>query len=214
MRRPTSPVIVAIRLHPAILAGSLLLGIALTGAVLFETGVIQVAPASWPLPPPRPAGFRLPAPAAVPATAPAIGTPAPAFALPPLGGGDPAPLSRWRGRPVVLYFWTSWCAHCRQGLPVLQELAGSADRLAIVGINILEPGATVQAQVQRSGITFPVLLDQDGAVSRAYGVGAVPAVFFLDAAGNVQSRLIGHDARRLVELASRLLQSPSSASKR
>lgn len=213
MRRST-PVIVAIRLHPAILVGSLLFGMALTGAVLFETGLIQVAPASWPLPPPGPAGFRLPAPPAVPATAPAAGTPAPTFALPPLGGGDPVPLTRWQGRPVVLYFWTTWCVHCRRGLPVLQELTTTTDRLAVVAINILEPATTVQAHVRGSGFTFPVLLDQDGAVSRAYGVGAVPAVFFLDPAGKVQSRLIGHDARRLVELASQLLQSPSSDSKR
>ncbi|HEX6970912.1 MAG TPA: TlpA disulfide reductase family protein [Limnochordia bacterium] len=202
MHRRATALFVTVRMHPALLAGGLLAGIALTGAALYESGAVRIVPTAWPLPPP----LALPLPPAVPAAAPPVGATAPSFTLPALGHDAPVSLSQWAGRPLLLYFWTTWCTHCRAGLPVLHQLAEAAgDRLAVVTINILESQATVEAYARRAGLTLPVLLDADGAVSRNFGVHAVPAAFFLDAEGRVVDRLIGHDADRMRRLAEKLL---------
>lgn len=124
--------------------------------------------------------------------APAIGHPAPDFALPTLAGDELA-LDALRGQPVVLNFWASWCAPCRSEMPELQRLH---ERLAdagvrVVGVNQGEQPAQAAAFMQTLGLTFPVALDQRTGVSQQYLVNSLPTTFFIDREGVVRSMFIG-----------------------
>jgi DsbE subfamily thiol:disulfide oxidoreductase len=118
--------------------------------------------------------------------APVIGHPAPDFALTTLEG-EKFQLSTQRGTPVVLNFWATWCPPCRAELPELKAASERyADQVAIVGINQAEAPATVAKFAQDVGLTFRVPLDQQGAVSRVYGVRSLPTTFFIDRSGIIR----------------------------
>ena len=118
--------------------------------------------------------------------APALGHPAPAFALTSVAG-DTVDLAALRGQPVVLNFWATWCPPCRAELPELeaasQRLAGE---VAIVGVNQAESPEQVRAFAERLGLTFTIPLDEHGQVSRTYGVRSLPTTFFIDRTGVIR----------------------------
>jgi cytochrome c biogenesis protein CcmG, thiol:disulfide interchange protein DsbE len=118
--------------------------------------------------------------------APVIGHPAPDFALSTLDGAD-FRLSAQRGRPVVLNFWATWCPPCRAELPELKSANERyAGQVAVVGVNQAEPAATVAKFVPEFGLAFPIPLDQQGDVSRVYGVRSLPTTFFIDRDGIIR----------------------------
>jgi peroxiredoxin len=115
----------------------------------------------------------------------AVGSPAPYFELPDVDG-NPVRLTDFHGKPVIVVFWADWCPDCKAIVPDLNKLyAGEA---AIVGINLMESKERVSSAVDEGGMLYPVLLDRDGAVGRAYGVQAIPNIFLLDG----QGRLVEH----------------------
>jgi peroxiredoxin len=118
--------------------------------------------------------------------------PAPDFTLPGLDG-QPATLSRFRGRVVVLNFWASWCPSCRAEARDFGEFARRyRDRgVTVVGVNLREDAATVRAFAEANGLDYPLLLDPDGAVGRIYQVVGIPTTIIIDAAGGVRGRHVG-----------------------
>lgn len=122
-----------------------------------------------------------------------IGEAAPDFAL-ATADGQTLSLSSFRGRPVILYFWASWCSFCRNEIPSLNatfETHRDNNDLVVLGINILEDASTVRYYLQGLGVSFPVLLDQDGTTTQKYLVRATPSYYFIDRDGILQSRIIG-----------------------
>ncbi|MGH2520630.1 MAG: TlpA family protein disulfide reductase, partial [Chloroflexota bacterium] len=97
-----------------------------------------------------------------PAT-PVINRQAPAFQLRTLAG-QTAALSDYRGRPVVVNFWATWCAPCKKEMPALQAEAASHPGLTILGVDNVEAAVKVKPFVKQHGLTYPILLDQDGSV--------------------------------------------------
>ena len=117
---------------------------------------------------------------------PALGEPAPDFAL-TLFDGSEVSLSSMRGQVVVLNFWASWCAPCRQEAPELQrawELYREKG-VAFWGVTFKDAPNASQAFVQEFGITYPNGIDSQGRLRRAYGVSAVPETFIIDREGKV-----------------------------
>ncbi len=104
-------------------------------------------------------------------------------------------LSDLRGKPVLLNLWASWCPPCRAEMPAMQK---AYDRYAADGFTILAVNTTYQDK-QASAlsfaalyqVTFPILFDMDGSVSRAYLVRAMPTSFFIDSQGVIQKVVIG-----------------------
>lgn len=119
------------------------------------------------------------------------GDPAPNFRL--LGAdGDVVELSSLQGQPVLLHFWTTWCLECAVDLPMMQELSGRyGEDLQVIGIDIGEPAGRVDAAAKRHGARYPMLLDRDELVARAYGVSTYPATFVIDAEGVIVSTQAG-----------------------
>ena len=121
-----------------------------------------------------------------PAAAPVVGRLAPAFELQTLDGGL-ASLGGYRGRPVLVNFWATWCVPCKEEMPALQAEATAHPDLVVLGVDNVESAVKVNAFVEQLGVRFPILLDQDGSVLERYQVVALPTTFFVDRAGVLRS---------------------------
>lgn len=120
---------------------------------------------------------------------PVPGFPAPDFALMQLGGGE-VRLSDYRGRPVLINFWASWCPPCRIEMPELVKSYESHrdEGFVIFGVNLthLDTLPDVEAFVEEFHISFPVLLDERGLVAeRLYRLRGLPMSVFVNRAGVV-----------------------------
>lgn len=126
---------------------------------------------------------------------------APDFTLPTLDGGE-VTLSSLRGEVVIINLWTSWCPPCREEMPAIEQVYRQYQDK---GLEVLAVNSTFQdderaaaAFVQELGLTFPVLLDRDGAVSRRYQLQALPTTFFVDRQGIIRSVVLGGPMRPAV----------------
>jgi cytochrome c biogenesis protein CcmG/thiol:disulfide interchange protein DsbE len=109
------------------------------------------------------------------------------FSLSDLDGNRVA-LSDFRGKPVIINFWATWCPPCRLEMPELQRAyeAYAEDDLVILAVNEAEQSEVVSSFFyEQMGYTFTPLLDEEGQVAEAYGAIGLPASFFVDAAGEV-----------------------------
>ncbi len=118
----------------------------------------------------------------------------PDLALPD-GDGVTRHLSDWKGRPVVVNFWATWCGPCRDEIPLLKTLRNerSRDRLEVVGIAIDQREA-VMKYARDIGIDYPVLIgEKDGyAAAEAFGVTLVlPFSVFADSEGRIVTLKVG-----------------------
>jgi len=117
---------------------------------------------------------------------------APDFQLPNLEGQSIS-LSDFRGEPVLVNFWASWCPPCIYEMPFIQEVfeEWSASGLVVLAINKGESLSTVNDFVQSGNFSFPVLLDINHYVALEYNVRSIPTTFFIDKDGIIQAIKVG-----------------------
>ena len=123
----------------------------------------------------------------------AKGKSAPAFSLKTLNGGKVS-LSEFKGKPVLITFWATWCTSCKEELPELEKFfIGKKDQLGIVLITIDgEREGAVQKIVSENKITLPVLLLLKEKVMDQYGVrGWIPLTFLVDREGMLVGKIVG-----------------------
>jgi thiol-disulfide isomerase/thioredoxin len=124
-----------------------------------------------------------------------IGDPAPPIALPDLDGRMRA-LNEWRGRPLLLNFWASWCTPCIEEMPLLDAFAGEeGDRgVQLLGIALDEP-APVRDFLARVPVRYPTLIEAAGSTDSSVRLGNTRAVLpfsvLIDADGRVQRLRVG-----------------------
>jgi len=102
----------------------------------------------------------------------------PSFTLPSIAGVDVS-LGARRGGTVLVHFFATWCELCRNELPALARLSERTS-LKIIAISVAEPDIRVQRFLQSTPVGFPVLLDRDRAVAKAWQVETLPTTFVLD----------------------------------
>ncbi len=128
------------------------------------------------------AGFIvLPASAGAP-----VGGKAPHFVLPD-AGGELVSLKDFRGKPLVVHFWATWCPYCKKVQPGLQALADkyASQGLVLIGISFREDeGTEPQTVLEQRGHSFTTLVEGDE-VAEMYGVRGTPTTLFIDAGGTV-----------------------------
>ena len=107
----------------------------------------------------------------------------PPFALPDLDGAR-HDLRQHAGRIVLVHFFATWCEPCREELSSLTHLVGRAGGVpvSVVGVNVAEVPARVRRFLDAAPVNFPILLDADRAVTKAWGVSILPTTFVLDRA--------------------------------
>ncbi|MBE2239367.1 MAG: redoxin domain-containing protein [Caldilineaceae bacterium] len=125
------------------------------------------------------------------AAQPAVGRPAPDFTLPTLDGGE-FRLSDYRGKPVVLNFWATWCGPCQRELPAIERAAEHyQDVVVFAAVDQAETQQRVQAFVDEMGLSVIVPMDGEQVVGQRYDVLGLPTTFFIDEDGIVRSVWMG-----------------------
>lgn len=120
------------------------------------------------------------------------GNMAPLFSLRTTRGDELGPL-QFRGKPVVLNFCATWSGPCREEMAVFQEIYDhyAAQGLVLLAVHHKGSSSEVAKFGQELNLTFPLLLDLDGAVTERYGVTSFPTTVFIDASGKVRRVNIG-----------------------
>jgi peroxiredoxin len=131
------------------------------------------------------AALMLAAGAALPAPAPSAM--APDFTLRSLNGPN-LRLQEQRGQVVLVNFWATWCGPCRQEMPHLNRLYDKyrSAGFVLLGVNVDDDARKAADLAAKLGVRFPVLLDTDKKVSRAYDMSAMPATVLIDRDGKVR----------------------------
>ncbi len=118
-----------------------------------------------------------------------IGSRAPAFVL-DSPEGQRVDLTQYRGRPVILNFWATWCEPCKAEIPALQAVAQSTTA-AVIGVSVADPAEAVMAFRRAVPFDYPVALDSDQAIASAYRVRNLPTTYFLDSGGTIRAAHVG-----------------------
>jgi cytochrome c biogenesis protein CcmG/thiol:disulfide interchange protein DsbE len=104
-------------------------------------------------------------------------------------------LAEFRGRPILINLWASWCPPCKAEMPDLEQVYKDyqSEGFIILGVNATnqdDPGKAISF-AKEYGLTFPILFDMDGKVSQLYQLQALPTSFFVDKNGVIQDVVIG-----------------------
>jgi cytochrome c biogenesis protein CcmG, thiol:disulfide interchange protein DsbE len=126
------------------------------------------------------------------AARPAPGPPAPPLDANDLDGAK-TDLARYRGHPVIINFWATWCQPCRREMPSLVRLHErlKGDGLVVLAVSIDADPQSVRKFLAETPLSFPVLLDPGRAAAERYGVVTIPSSFVLDQDGLVVERIDG-----------------------
>jgi cytochrome c biogenesis protein CcmG, thiol:disulfide interchange protein DsbE len=118
-----------------------------------------------------------------------VGQTAPNFTAQVAADGKVISLAQYKGHPVVINFWGTFCAPCRSETPLLQRTyaAHSSAGLVILGIDQGEPADSVVQYGKDYGLTYPLIADGVLKVNKAYGVTALPVTYFVDAKGIIRT---------------------------
>jgi peroxiredoxin len=125
--------------------------------------------------------------------APLAGHPAPDFELKTLEGGT-LRLSDFKGRPVIVNFWATWCPPCRAEFPDFQKVSvEQGNTVVIIGVNHTSGDSPqlVPGFVEEFGITFPIVLDESGDTVKTYRVVGLPTTVFIDSNGIIKEVFTG-----------------------
>lgn len=116
--------------------------------------------------------------------------------------GQPRPLARDDGKPLVVNLWATWCPPCQAEMPVLAQAQAANGRVDVVFVNQGEARATVDDYLDSHGIHIAnSMLDPDLAVARAVDAAGFPTTLFYDARGRLVARHLGPFSRATFEAA-------------
>ena len=108
--------------------------------------------------------------------------------------GQPYSLPAHPAKPVLVHFWATWCPICRTEQDTINAIAHDDPNVITVAMQSGSAAAVFQ-HMREQGIDFPVVNDQDGALSSAWGVHAVPASFIIAPDGKISFIEVGYTTR-------------------
>jgi len=135
---------------------------------------------------------------------------APDFTLKSLEGNN-LRLEEYRGRVVLINFWASWCGPCRQEMPLLDRLHRRYEDtgFAVLGVNVEGEVKPAQELVDKTKVTFPILIDEGQKVSELYDLEAMPSTVVVDRDGVVRYIHLGYkpgDEAKYVDIVKLLIR--------
>lgn len=122
---------------------------------------------------------------------PIVGTPEPGarvatdFKVDLIDGGTFTLSGALADRPVVINFWASWCPPCRQEMPDLEQVSRDVPGVQFVGIAIDDTQANASSYARQIGISYPIAVDANYAISDAYGVHVLPQTWLITQNGTI-----------------------------
>jgi peroxiredoxin len=107
--------------------------------------------------------------------------------------GESYSLSQWRGQPIIVNFWATWCPPCRAEMPSMQRAWETleGDGVQLIAINVGEEPGEIEAFLERVPVSFPLPMDTDMRVSQAYPMRGLPTTFVVDAEGRLAYKAQG-----------------------
>lgn len=129
-----------------------------------------------------------------------VGQPAPEFtAL--TSDGKSLQLSDYRGSPIAVNFWATWCAPCKVEMPELQsaQVRYSKEKFIVLGVNAGDTAEQVQTYMRDLKLTFISVLDPDSTIIDLFGIRAFPTTIWIDRDGIVRAKHIGELTRETID---------------
>lgn len=126
--------------------------------------------------------------------APQQGFPAPYFELKTLEG-ESVKLSDLRGQAVLVNLWATWCPPCRAEMQSLEEMHQEYKEqgFVVLAVNMTQQDdpSAISPFAEKLALTFPILLDETGAVAKAYQMQSLPSSYFIRRDGMINEVVIG-----------------------
>jgi len=120
---------------------------------------------------------------------PLIDEEAPNFSIPTLSGRE-QDLNTFRdGQKAIIFFWATWCPHCRKQLTELNDMKSELEdsEIKIVLIDLGESAKQVRSYMEKNKIDIEVFLDQEQLISEEYGIVGVPTFYFVNKDGIIKA---------------------------
>lgn len=105
--------------------------------------------------------------------------------------GQPVSLARYRGRPIVLNMWASWCTGCYAEARALERFARTHPQAQVIGVDIQDSKAAARAFYRRFGWRHPSIFDPQGEIAARFGLQGLPATLFLDRRHRIVAKILG-----------------------
>lgn len=119
-----------------------------------------------------------------------VGTDLPEAVVPNVEGGR-IDLAAYKGRPVLVNLWATWCGPCRREMPALERLSKEQSGLTVIAIDQREDPAIVRSYVKRFGVTFAVGIDDSQQLGTDLHLIGLPSSFFVDRDGVIRDAVDG-----------------------
>lgn len=128
----------------------------------------------------------------------AIGKEAPNFTLKNLKDEEVS-LSDYRGKIVLINFWSTGCTWCQKEMPDLEKLDKENDDLVVLAVDVMEKKETVENYIEKGNYEFEVLLDEDGEIAMTYLISGFPTSYFVDKEGILLGGVPGYMTHEQME---------------
>ena len=116
--------------------------------------------------------------------------------------------SDYKGKPILVNFFASWCLPCREEMPVLEKIVKEYEPKGVVFLGIAVDDTEVKMKdfIEKYGVTFPVGLDKTSAIQKSFGIYGIPTTYFIDKqgvinyshSGSVTEELLHHELDKLL----------------
>jgi peroxiredoxin len=99
----------------------------------------------------------------------------------------PQRLADYRGKPVILNFWATWCPPCREEMPSMQRAhqALSGDGIAVIAVNVGDDAETIGDFLTEVPVDFPLPMDTESKVAQSYPLKGLPTTYVIDPQGRL-----------------------------
>jgi peroxiredoxin len=113
------------------------------------------------------------------------------FTAQALDGDGEIALGDFRGTPVFLNFWASWCGPCREEMPDLQAFQERTPEVQVLGLAVNDDPSDSRRFAREVGVDFPLAIDRRGSIANEYSATGLPVTVVIDAEGRIASTWFG-----------------------